>query len=486
MDYLTTNISGRSQNPADSARTIGPGMLFNAPLSEKTTPIESILSEDRPQEKSAVVTFPDPEVQTPAAAVSSPPDGGYGWVCVGAVFVFNMCTWGANSAFAVYLAHYLADNKYPGATKVDYALIGGFSVGLGLFCAPAITYLNNFLDTRQILALGILFSTGATVSASFTNQIWQLYLSQGILQGIGLGFIFVPNIAIVPQWFAKKRTLANGIAAGGSGLGGIMFSLSMQAIIKRWSVSWALRAQAMMCFVLGCSAIMLVRTRNHHIKPDFKFFDSTLLKIWGFIWLLFWVSFTMLGYVIILYSLSDFSRSIGLNSSQGSVVASMTSVGICIGRPLVGYLSDIYGRINVSILAHVLVFVFVFAIWIPCKNYATAIAFGILAGGTIGTIWVSCGTLTADVVGLKRLPSGLTIIWIAVGVTGIFSQAIGLQLKNENSATPYLGTQIFTGFMYVGASISLALLRGWKIQQNAAAKGEHIGFFKSLFGYSKV
>ncbi|KAG0669465.1 putative monocarboxylate permease mch2, partial [Kluyveromyces marxianus] len=49
------------------------------------------------------------------------PDGGYGWVIALCFFLYNFCTWGANSGYAIYLADYLSTNAFPGGGKLDYA-----------------------------------------------------------------------------------------------------------------------------------------------------------------------------------------------------------------------------------------------------------------------------------------------------------------------------------------------------------------------------
>lgn len=54
---------------------------------------------------------------------------------------------------------------------------------------------------------------------SICKEYWQIVLAQGVLVGIGFGCMFVPPLAILPQYFAKRLQFANGIAAVGSGFG---------------------------------------------------------------------------------------------------------------------------------------------------------------------------------------------------------------------------------------------------------------------------
>jgi hypothetical protein len=59
-----------------------------------------------------------------------PPNGGYGWVCTFCAFMITVHTWGVSSAWGVPLAHCLLHSTFPGATHMDYALIGGLSISL--------------------------------------------------------------------------------------------------------------------------------------------------------------------------------------------------------------------------------------------------------------------------------------------------------------------------------------------------------------------
>jgi MFS family permease len=81
------------------------------------------------------------------------------------------------------------------------------------------------------MLIGITIQTIGFIAASFCRRIWHLYLTQGLLLGLGLGMIFVPCAPILSQWFSKKRTLAIGIGSAGSGVGGLLFSFRIQAMI---------------------------------------------------------------------------------------------------------------------------------------------------------------------------------------------------------------------------------------------------------------
>ena len=74
--------------------------------------------------------------------VDEPPDGGYGWVCVVCTFFINAHTWGINSSYGVFLAYYLANDYYPGASALEFAFVGGLSISQVRIC-PSYSFLYD-------------------------------------------------------------------------------------------------------------------------------------------------------------------------------------------------------------------------------------------------------------------------------------------------------------------------------------------------------
>ena len=81
----------------------------------------------------------------------------------------------------MYLAHYLSDNIFPEATPMDFALIGGLNFSMAMLVAPAVTIIARKYGTKLPMLLGLGLLASGYVSASFSQRIWQLYLSQGAL-----------------------------------------------------------------------------------------------------------------------------------------------------------------------------------------------------------------------------------------------------------------------------------------------------------------
>lgn len=420
----------------------------------------------------------DPAVELldpPPTIADDIPDkfSGWGLCCVIGVFMLSANTWGSNSAYALYLQHYLSDDVFPGSDKYDFGIIGGLTFGSGLVFAPIINFFVGKLGFRPILATGIVLQLAGTLLASFSTKLWQIYLTQGVLDGVALALMFVPIIVIVPQWFkggpGGKRNLALGICASGSGVGGIIYNIGLEPLLKNKSFRWSLRAQAIITAGLNCIAFFLLKTRNDHIKPVFKVYDRLVWGSFGYFCLFFWVMFTLLGYVVLMYNLGDFTRSLGYSSTDASTVSTMVAVGIIYGRPAIGRIGDIIGPINITIIASWFVALFTWAMWIPCRNLATVIVFALMVGSLMGTIWVTMAPISAHIFGLKKLGIAMSVCWICVGIFGFVSPIIGLALKKNGPTSPtqYQPPAIFVGCCYFVAGLALYILRSWVLQRNA-------------------
>lgn len=288
----------------------------------------------------------------------------------------------------MFLSHYLSDDIFPEASPIDSALIGGFNFSMAMLSAPAVTIIARKYSTKLPMLLGLgLLATGY-VSASFSKRIWQLYLSQGVLVGLGVGFIYIPSIAIISQWFEKRRSLANGISAAGSGIGGLIFSFMNGTVIQKMSHAWALRLTA----ILSCSvlfiATLLIRSRNNAIRPSERGFDIKLLCRLDVLLLLSWAFVSMLGYIALLFSLPEYARSMGLSDTQATTVNAILNLGTAVGRPLIGIMSDHFGRIEVAGLLTCACGISCFAIWLPATSYGVLVLFPFVSGAILGTFWV--------------------------------------------------------------------------------------------------
>src|SRR5437016_3289403 len=75
----------------------------------------------------------------------------------------------------------------------------------------------------RVVALtgGALYGLGVFL-ASFTHRLSWLYLTYGLIGGIGLGFAYIVPVAVLVKWFPDRRGLITGVAVGGFGAGALI------------------------------------------------------------------------------------------------------------------------------------------------------------------------------------------------------------------------------------------------------------------------
>jgi len=408
---------------------------------------------------------PDPEKQHDIARRQQgpppPPNGGYGWVCTACIATINGHTWGLNSSYGVFLAYYLRNDVFPGATPLDFAFVGGLSIGTAMIISPVATLTVSHLGTKPALFIGLVFEAGSLIAASFAHQLWQLLLSQGVCFGLGMGLLFVSSVGIVPQWFTTRRSLANGIAAAGSGIGGLVYSLATGAMLKSIGLAWTFRTLGVLAFVVNFICTLLIKDRNKAIGSTVNAFEVKLFARLEYLLLCGFGFFSMLGYVVLIFSLANYANAIKLSASQASIVSALLNLGQGLGRPPIGYFSDTIGRINMAGMMTFACAVFTFAIWIPAKSYGVLILFALLGGTVAGTFWATAAPVAAEITGLKLVPSALNLLWLVITLPTTFSEPIALEIVAGTGS--YIGTQLFVGSMYIAAATCLLFLRGWKI-----------------------
>ena len=110
-----------------------------------------------------------------------------------------------------------------------------------------------------------------------------------------------------------------------------------------------------------------------------KRYETWLFIAYGF--------FSVMGFMVIWFSLATYARSIGLTANQGSMVTAVMNIGQMFGRPAVGFFSDWTGRMNVTTFASFVSGLLCLLLWVFARTYAALTCFALFAGVLFGTFW---------------------------------------------------------------------------------------------------
>lgn len=414
-----------------------------------------------------------------------PPDGTFwGWTTCICIMLINMCSWGTNTAYGVFLDYYVSTNHFPGANMQEYALIGGLCIGLSFMLISIANTLIRRFNYKLVMLFGASLVLISFCTASVAKTITQLIMLQGFLMSIGFALTAGPTFVMIPSWFLKKRSVAQGIGAAGVGLAGVVFSKPVQVMIEKdGNCQWALRMLGIVCGCVLFICIALVRTRRPlQIKSD-----SLIKTIWHnftrwdilfnppMFFVILWNMIYSLSFAILLFSFSSYSTSIGLSRSQGSMVTLVESIAQTVGRPILGIMSDQWGRANVSITVSAFLGIICLVWWIFIKTYPDLIIFGLAAGFLMGINWVNFSPLSADVVGGgDDLLAAISMLTLFGGMPQVVAEIIGLQLKRPKLSQPFLYCQILVGAACIVSALTLLPFREWKVYHLLSARQKSI------------
>jgi MFS family permease len=77
---------------------------------------------------------------------------------------------------------------------------------------------------RGLVIFGTFAGVFGMMMTSLCREYWQVILAQGIVVGCGSGCLLLPGVAVMPQYFTKRRAFTTGVAAAGSSFGKLLQS----------------------------------------------------------------------------------------------------------------------------------------------------------------------------------------------------------------------------------------------------------------------
>ena len=102
--------------------------------------------------------------------------------------------------------------------------------------------LNDKFGPRMVLTFcGLLLGLGY-ILMSQVNTLWQLYLFLGVIIGVAMSGVWVPQLSTIARWFVKRRTLMTGIVTSGVGIGNLVGPPVIVRLIvsHNWSPSYVM------------------------------------------------------------------------------------------------------------------------------------------------------------------------------------------------------------------------------------------------------
>ncbi|XP_078525889.1 monocarboxylate transporter 13-like [Lissotriton helveticus] len=286
----------------------------------------------------------------------TPPDGGWGWMIVLSGFMMNALCYGFIRSMGVFFVEFV-HTFHKLSSEVSW--ISSIALAVQQFASPVGSALSVQYGERVVVMAGGVLSFLGILLASFANSVLHLYLTLGVLSGIGWSLVYGPVMGAIQKYFLHRRILALGLALTGNGLSSFLFSPLFQALIDSYSWRGALIIlSAMQLNLCICGALlrpvrMLQDHRHGQVEAEKSSrgalllhkiasnLDLSLFLNRGFVVYSFSMLLICAGAMVPYVHLVPHGKVMGLSSYEAAFLASMTGLADSGSRLLSGFFADL-------------------------------------------------------------------------------------------------------------------------------------------------
>ncbi|KAI0541050.1 major facilitator superfamily transporter [Xylaria digitata] len=348
----------------------------------------------------------DPVLEASRLADSDVPDGGYGWVVVVSCAILSWWTIGTSYSWGVIQGALVEEGL---STPAVLSFVGA----LGPTLLAAVSILNSrimrAIGVRYTGMLGISLIGFAEILAGFAvKSVPGLFITQGVLLGLGFGLTFIVTSSTPAQYFSKKRGLANGVVFAGGGFGGAILSLALDPLIRKAGPAWAFRTLGLSTIATGLPAAWFLKERTNVRRGGFV--EWRLFKDLSFVFIFIAGAIGTFPLLVPPFFIPLFANAIGLSSATGAGLLAGFNFASAVGRILSGVLCDKIGSLNALFLALSLAAISMLAVWPVSTTLAPLAIFSVVNGMANGGFFSTMPTVVGNCFGSARVSVALSMI----------------------------------------------------------------------------
>jgi OFA family oxalate/formate antiporter-like MFS transporter len=337
--------------------------------------------------------------------------------------------------FLRYFAH--STGQGSSTVQVTFSLL----IVVQTLFAPTQAWLFDHFAPRRLVASGAaLTGLGWVLSAQVSGLI-PLYLTYGVLCGIGTGIVYVGIVGLMARWFPDRRGFAIGVVAAGYGMGAMLTTFPIATMLSASGAPATLTLFGALLGGVGVVAALGLReprpgeippvqsaTRGRDLAPP------AMLKTPTFRLMFAMMTMMSTGGLMVTANFAWFAHDFGVSDARvwgmAALPLALTIDRLMNGftRPFFGWVSDRIGRENTMGLAFMLEGA---AILLLIEFRGDAVAFVVLSGlvffgwGEIFSLFPS--TLT-DTFGERHATTNYGFLYIAQGVGSVLGGPVAAAL----------------------------------------------------------
>ena len=251
-------------------------------------------------EKDADVAKTDQLEPAPELPLSKQPL--YAWLVLFAAFMCSMCGWGLIFAGGIWQRFFFVQGTFGDSTQAQLAWVGSIAYASCTVLGVIVGRVSDLFGHQRVLAFGTTLFILSMICSSFATQLWQLYITQGLMYGLAVACLYIPASGVlVTHWTGTKRAFAISITGMGSGIGGFIWPQIVQACLDSLGMAWAYRIIGIAGGVTLICCTLILKPKDAAARKGMKrgpFFDTSFFKSKHY-WLLSLVGFFVtFGYYV--------------------------------------------------------------------------------------------------------------------------------------------------------------------------------------------
>lgn len=319
---------------------------------------------------------------------------------------------------------------------------------LQTFLSPFQGYLVDRFGPRLLLSLGAILTGASWVLAAKATSVMGIYLTYGLIGGIGTGIIYVGVVGLMVKWFPDRRGFATGLVAAGYGMGAIFTTFPISTSLAQSGYQQTLTTFGLIIGIVGLIAAQGLKRPPKNWMSGHQALVATkvgatpqqMLKTPVF-WLMF-VMMTMMSTsgLMVISQMGSFAKDFGVTTAM---VFGMVALPLALTidrftngltRPFFGWVSDKIGRENTMTVAFGLEGLAMIA-WLATRD--NAVLFVLLSGvvffgwGEIFSLFPS--TLT-DTFGTTHSTTNYGFLYMAQGVGSVLGGPLAALLHESTGS----------------------------------------------------
>ncbi|AXC10691.1 oxalate/formate antiporter [Acidisarcina polymorpha] len=220
-------------------------------------------------------------------------------------------------------------------------------------------WLNKTGPRTVALVGGFLYGLGVFLASFSADRLWWLYLSFGVIGGVGLGFSYIVPVSVLVKWFPDRRGLITGVAVGGFGAGALVTAPVATRLIESVGVlhTFAYLGVAYLIVTMGTGYFMVnppvgwkpegwspsSAQQAQRAAADYTLGEALRRWQWWALWLLLFLN-TTAGISIISQEAPLFQEIGKVTAIVAAGMVGIASIGNAVGRIFWAWVSDTITR----------------------------------------------------------------------------------------------------------------------------------------------